>query len=251
MGGGSIKRLRAEFSKRIFTRRERLIEHPEEWGGEPRASEAKQALVPSYNPFLDLSLVHGRFPSMCARFCTNELKVTPIKRYVKSILATGEDCESWVGVRAGESLSRSKLQPQDLFLSNKETGAECWTIRPLLDWKPSDVFAFLKKHEVEPNPLYKMGFARVGCMPCVGSSKADIREIARRFPAELYRIESWEKIMKRASKSGGGTFFHSSDAKEVWDKVEWAKTERGQKGYTHELFDEDLACCKSIYGLCE
>lgn len=96
-----------------------------------------------------------------------------------------------------------------------------------------------------------MGFARVGCMPCVGSSKADLKEIATRFPAEIHRIAAWEEVVRKASKTGTSTFFHSKDVKDVWGMVEWSKTERGQTGYTHELFDEDLACCKSIYGLCE
>lgn len=250
-GGGCIRRLRADFSEKIFLRRDKLLAHPDEWGGEERAAKAKEVMLPSFNPFLDCSIVHGRFPSTCVRFCTQELKVDPIKKYLKTILAQGVDCESWVGVRAGESQKRAKLPSEELFLASKETGAECWTKRPILTWKPSDVFAFLKKHDVEPNPLYKMGFARVGCMPCVGSSKADLKEIATRFPAEIHRIAAWEDVVKKVSKTGTSTFFHSKGAKGVWEMVEWSKTERGQIGYTHELFDEDLACCKSIYGLCE
>jgi 3'-phosphoadenosine 5'-phosphosulfate sulfotransferase (PAPS reductase)/FAD synthetase len=253
LAGTGITRLSADFSDKINKKRESFAAGAAKGWDEKRLYECRQMLRPSYNPFLDLCLWKGRFPSSMARFCTVELKVEPCKKFIGEILASGEDCESIVGVRADESPKRSALPETELFMKNEETGAECWVKRPILHWKASQCFDLMKEFGVEPNPLYKMGMHRVGCLPCIFCNKTELKEIAERFPAELYRIESWENQVTKTSRRGGATFFPAteSNVKTIWQKVEWARTERGAKGYSLDLFEEDLACCKSIYGLCE
>lgn len=206
------------------------------------------ALDPS--PFLQLAALKGRFPSTTARFCTEGLKVKPIKDLISKILATGEDVENWSGVRAEESPKRAKLPEREFFFANESTGAEAWHYRPILKWSAKDCFEIMKRHGVKPNPLYKMGFARVGCFPCINCRKAELRLIAEQFPDYIRRIKVWESIVSDASKRGKSTFFTIENSRDgISDWVEWAKTDRGGKQFMLDL--EETTTCKSVYGLCE
>lgn len=202
------------------------------------------------SPFLQLAALKGRFPSTMARFCTEELKVKPIKGFVSRILETGEDVENWSGVRAEESPKRAKLQEREFFFANESTGAEAWHYRPILKWSVNDCFGIMKRHGVKPNPLYKMGFARVGCFPCINCRKMELRLISEHFPDYIRRIKVWESIVSDASKRDKSTFFPIENSRDgILDWVEWAKTDRGGKQFMLDL--EETTTCKSVYGLCE
>ncbi len=110
---------------------------------------------------------------------------------------------------------------------------------------------------VQPNPLYRSGMDRVGCMPCINSSKADVAEIARRFPEHVERIREWEAIVAAASKRGAASFFPAPNdgrgdrqGRGIVQVVQWAKTSRG--GQQFDLMKSaPAAACASSYGLCE
>lgn len=69
----------------------------------------------------------------------------------------------------------------------------CWIrgeicFNPIIDWLESDIWSFLAGSEV--NPLYKMGFNRVGCIGCPQAGKGRYHEF-RIFPA-------YENLWRRA-----------------------------------------------------
>lgn len=210
---------------------------------------------PTGNPYLDLCIIKGRFPSRKAQFCTDELKKQPINKYINDLVHQRhpEPVESWQGVRADESDSRAKLPECEGF----EQSGELFTIyRPILRWTVEDVFAQHRKHGVEPNPLYKMGMDRVGCMPCINVSKGELLEISKRFPEHIDRIEEWEGVVSDASKRGLSTFIPSPQNRGdglvhgIRDRVDWARTSRGGRNF--DLFaDLPSETCSSRYGLCE
>lgn len=252
--GIEIQTIKADFSKQIQHKRDLVREKWRNEGvSEERITDALSVLVPSGNPFLDLCLVKGRFPSTMARFCTAELKVQIVRNQIyKPILAAGTDIDSWQGIRHDESKSRSCAIERDLAMKDETTGAECWNYRPILDWKAEDCFAIMKKHGIKPNPLYSLGMTRVGCMPCINARKAEIAEISMRFPEEIDRIARWENAVSKASKRGDSTFFPTSqgNGNGIYEIVQWAKTDRG--GRQFGMFDWiDLPACSSQYGLCE
>ena len=163
----------------------------------------------------------------------------------------GRRIESWQGVRAEESPNRAKLPERDEV-------AEGWHVyRPVLKWTWKQVFAQHKKHDVDANPLYKLGMGRVGCMPCINVNKGELYEISRRFPKEIKRIREWEKIVSGACKRGMGTFFVTrapAEPKTIDHFIEWSKTVLG--GTQYDLLraaddEEEPAMCASSYGLCE
>lgn len=242
LSGTGVEILKPDFSEKIAAKRKKLIAQGE--------VERAENLIATGNPFLDLAVLKGRFPSTMARFCTVELKVNVIKNYVSNFLKANEDVDSWVGIRAEESLKRSRLTERELLMADKVTGAEAWHYRPILSWSASDCFSMLKRHGIDPNPLYKLGMARVGCMPCVNSRKDELREIAARFPEVIDRVRSWERAVGLASRLKKGTFFPTSRGHDGIDQVvEWAKTSRGGKQYPLDI--ESSTTCKSVYGLCE
>ena len=256
--GKPIRWVRADFSRQIAAKREYIKAHWLNKGvSAERIERALAALQPTGNPFLDLCLWKGRFPSAKARFCTEELKVLPITEQVMlPLLKTKREVWSWQGVRADESRARSVLTESEPL----DVGVIAY--RPLLRWSVDEVFAMHRKHSIQPNPLYAKGMGRVGCMPCIHCRKDELREIALRFPEELERVREWERMVSEASKRGSSTFFAASnigilDNDETTQEranvhvfAEWSKTSRG--GVQYDLLKQsDPAACSSLYGLCE
>ena len=258
--GITVQRVKADFSKDIERKRQVVQTKWRNDGvDEEFVQRALNALHPTGNPFLDLCIWKGRFPSTMARFCTDFLKVQPINNQVvfPAIKKYGH-VESWHGVRADESLARSKLPERQM----DDTGIEI--VRPILNWTVEDVFAMHRKHNIEPNPLYKQGMGRVGCMPCINCRKEELRQISMRFPEQIERVAEWERIVAEASKRGAASFFtlREKDAVGLNDeefnkkasihgRVEWSNTTRGGNQIDLVNVTEEPAMCHSIYGLCE
>jgi 3'-phosphoadenosine 5'-phosphosulfate sulfotransferase (PAPS reductase)/FAD synthetase len=236
---------------------------------------ALQWLVPTGNPYLDLCIWKGRFPSRRAQFCTEELKVTPINDQVTGpLLRAGHTVISWQGVRAAESVIRASYAPfQRLNLPSALSDApgRLYAYRPLLTWTTEEVFAYADRFGVPRNPLYGFGCGRVGCFPCINASKAELALVDRVFPEQIIRLEGWEDRVSHCSKRGMTTFFNIVNdpvMAEAWgwseragerlelshrthgvrQMIEWAKTDRG--GRQFNLFPIENEVC-STAGVCE
>lgn len=225
--GRGVEVVKADFADRIAKKKAKLIAN-----GEPmRRIEAMEA---TGNPFLDLCIWKGRFPSTKARFCTQELKIFPTINYIKSLMTEGVTVMSWSGERAEESLARSKKPVKEVLL--KTENAIAYTHRPILRWTEQMCFDKLKEHGIEPNPLYAQGFKRVGCFPCVMCRKSEIKRIADLYPDVFELLKEWEALVAQASKCQAGSFFAwEGNRKTIEDHIEWSKTSRGGKQYQLEL----------------
>ena len=254
--GIKIKWVKADFSDRINRHRKYIEEvWPTEGVDPEKVKRASEASVVTGNPYLDMVIWKARFPSSGSQFCTEELKIKPLTEYALSLIDQGWYVESWQGVRAEESARRAGYPEREMLAENLEA------VRPILKWKVKQVFDYHDAKGVEPNPLYKMGMGRVGCMPCINARKKEIAEIALRFPEEIDRIEEWEKHVGNVSKREATTFFITPNCKNedaydlgnVRKKVEWAT------GEVPDLFldvwenDREVRkiSCSSEYGLCE
>lgn len=251
--GIAVARIRADFTRRFAGKLKFILEKwPQQTPPVPQEIIDRASAIlskgPTGNPFLDLCLWKGMFPATRSRFCTQELKVLPmLEQIILPALKEGKCVVSWVGVRRDESKTRAALAFREL----EDAGNEVY--RPILDWTAEKVFAFAAERGVEPNPLYKLGMGRVGCMPCIMVRKAELREIARRFPDEIARIREWEALVSQASKSGISTLFATADNHGVGidSEVRWSRTSYGGKQLEFEYYDDEPAGCSSIYGLCE
>lgn len=140
-----------------------------------------------------LAWVKNRFPSKRAQFCTWYLKLAPQKRWLEeNLVANGLDFVRYAGIRADESQDRAKLperQWDDYY--------DCELVRPVLRWTKKQCFDFCLGRGEQINPLYTLGFSRVGCAPCVNSSKEDVRLWAARAPEMIDKVRAWEKRVGR------------------------------------------------------
>lgn len=267
----TIKVLRRDFTREWWSRRDYVRDvYPEKLVIKDGYSTAEaQAIVqrclavldqgPTGNPYLDLCIIKGRFPSRKAQFCTQFLKTEPLVEYQMNLIDSGEADAvwSWQGVRAEEGESRRHLAGTGACAKFfEEVGGGLYIYRPIVRWKAHDTFEAMAACGVKPNPLYRQGMTRVGCMPCINASKDEIREIAARFPEHLDRIEQWEQAVKMASKRGMASFFPDPNRDAHLNKrgirnvIQWSKTSRGGKQYAL-LHDSEPTACASAYGLCE
>lgn len=255
---GPIETVRADFSRQITGKRKFIAEKWADDGvPQSRIDRALEILHPTGNPFLDLCMWKGRFPSTRRRFCSQELKHEPIRALIEPLIADGETVCSWQGVRADESRSRSKLD----IVEEPETGLI--TYRPLINYTAEQVFDLHRKHGIRWNPLYEQGMGRVGCMPCIHCRKDEMRKIARRWPDEVRRVAEWERLVGTVSKRGLSSFFSSDKTPgphvgrldipmpDIHAVAEWSQTSRGGSQFILPINDEPLEMCSSIYGLCE
>lgn len=191
-----------------------------------------------------LAYVNGRFPSRKAQFCTEHLKLAPQERWLdENLIANGIGYDRYIGVRADESQDRAKL-PEKQWDEYFDT----YLYRPLLKWKKQQCFDFVLEAGEPINPLYTMGFNRVGCAPCINSSKDNVLNWTCRFPEMIDKVRAWENRV-------GRTFFAPCvpglTINWIDEVVAWSKTTHGGKQLALPLVEADKDSCVSKYGLCE
>lgn len=189
----------------------------------------------------------GRVPSARARFCTEQLKVFPMRDYLAGLA----DPVVYVGIRAEESAARARLAERewsDVY--------DAWVERPLLRWTTDEVFHILDRHGIPPNPLYRMGAKRVGCFPCIFVTHGELQRLSRTAPEVWDRIEALEQLSGRSffapgyipdahttgvDPASGKRFPRASDVRRYVLDV---------KKPSLDLWDEAPGCL-SVYNLCE
>ena len=272
---------RADFTEQIARKRAFVAENwPQDGIDSATVERALQFLVPTGNPFLDLCIWKGRFPSRKAQFCTEFLKQNAIEDAVVGPALETRHVVQWLGVRRDESLNRRNA-PMFQRVRRLDKPNNILLFRPIIHWTAGNVFEFAKTKNLRPNPLYLQGFGRVGCFPCINASKAELAKIGGAYPEAVARLTEWEAIVAAASKRGRATFFASdvtpegaalgakikrlkspsarrdASAKANWPTAnrvfDWAKTSRGGKQYNmlDAMESDEGETCTSQYGLCE
>lgn len=193
-----------------------------------------------------LAYIKGTFPRRLKQFCTTFLKLAPSRRWCQENLdAKGILYERYTGVRRDES-ERRKNTP----LVRWDDYFGCVLNSPLATWSKQQCFDFVRAAGEEVNPLYTMGFERVGCAPCVNAKKADIAEWAARFPQMIDKVRGWELANKRTffAPCVPGLAINWIDEVVAWSKTAWG----GQQGLLDFVgVDVESGACVSNYGLCE
>lgn len=151
----------------------------------------------------DQILKNGMFPNPVSRFCTNSLKIQPSKRFYRDLAEEqGKGFQVWYGMRSGESGNRERrykdkintelYAPHDV-LSSYPKYLEKLGVSfklPILDWSFDNIMDYLAGEE---NPLYKKGFDRVGCFPCLASSDTHKE---RAFKFDEFGAKQRETVMR-------------------------------------------------------
>lgn len=149
----------------------------------------------------------GMYPSWRRRWCQDRLKERPLKRYINSLIRRGlrqpehdmaggssqQGCSSPPitvidGIRYDESAARKKRSPLEPHRSGK------WDIEHIVfDWTKDQIFEYIRTHNLPLNPLYAMGYSRVGCWFCPYTPKAE-NALLRKTHPDLYRkAEEWSE----------------------------------------------------------
>lgn len=199
------------------------------------------------------------FPSRLKRFCTEELKVFPLRDYVERHAQDGLVINA-VGIRNEESAARASATEwewSDTF--------DCWVWRPIVRWTEQQVIDIHTRHGLAPNPLYLRGASRVGCWPCIFARKSEIRRL-QETPHRIEEIAAFEDELppapEKVQEDGtvlppmGKTFFHGKITRSgrplpIAEAVAWANTAYGTKDQGvlfHDLGQPD-GCVR--WGLCE
>lgn len=225
-----------------------------------------ESMIGRRSDMIRLVLNRGYMPSRLARFCTHELKMDVMKRYLSEL---DDEPVSATGVRASESAKRSKYPEWEWW-----DKADCEQWRPLIKWSDQDVVDIHKRHGVPPNPLYLRGATRVGCWPCIYAKKSEIRNIADTDSKRIDLMEQLENVVtvmvkeKMAKKGKQSNFTHSGwfwnhkasfdpdtgkpigGAWKIRDVVAWSRTKHGGKQF--EMFappDHEFGCMR--WGVCD
>ncbi|NPA97180.1 MAG: phosphoadenosine phosphosulfate reductase family protein [Crenarchaeota archaeon] len=148
------------------------------------ASELGVELVKLRAPVRDEIIRRGELPSHRCRWCT-ELKVAALERYVRSL---GDRIAVIVGDRDSESRSRS-------WRPSVRDSEGVRYIAPIKPWSTAQIQATLINVGIEPNPLYLLGFYRVGCYVCP-SLRAWELEVIHRNP-RFFRDVLLDDLFKR------------------------------------------------------
>ena len=201
---------------------------------------------------VQLVQIKKRVPSRKARFCTSELKVEPSIEFVANLMAEQNDeATVYQGIRADESDNRRAAGAR--FWADDY---DCWIERPLFTWTAEQVFEMHRKHDIEPNPLYMLGSARVGCFPCILVNHQELRRLSETLP------EVWDRMAELEAAAAGRTFFPPDYIPERFCTRRDPKTGRriptlaDVRAYVTnpnqpEFWDDTPRHCMSVYNLCE
>jgi 3'-phosphoadenosine 5'-phosphosulfate sulfotransferase (PAPS reductase)/FAD synthetase len=180
---------------------------------------------------VELSKRKKMMPNQFMRFCTEELKIKPAVSFYKELKEAGIDFINIVGVRREESERRANTEA---FAISQE-GIK--TLYPIAYWDTQRVFDYHKENGIEVNPLYKKGFKRVGCYPCIYANKHEIMLMEDKYVQRLRELEKevGEIVSNDGFDTKKATFFAPDRDKHLRP--------------TLDMGTEDY--CVNQYGICE
>ncbi|ADI74023.1 phosphoadenosine phosphosulfate reductase [Methanohalobium evestigatum Z-7303] len=126
-------------------------------------------------------------PAKDFRWCCKVCKLAPANTIIDKCSEKGM-CLTVDGKRTYESFSRSAISTieQNPFVPNQ------LNIFPIKDWKAIELWLYIYWQKLEYNPLYDMGFERVGCYLCPAALSAEYQRMKEIHP-EMY--EHWNNFL--------------------------------------------------------
>jgi phosphoadenosine phosphosulfate reductase len=124
--------------------------------------------------FFDIIEVFG-MPSRRFRWCCDVFKFGPLAEYAQENGIQG----FITGLRREESNKRRNYKKID-----RNPLVPYLQINPLLNWTEEDIWNYIKKYNLPPNPLYEH-FDRLGCWCCPFRTERDWNQIEKHFPEKI------------------------------------------------------------------
>ncbi len=149
-----------------------------------------ERFVYNFADFLDVEIIEVKperdfwdmvdefgIPTKDSRWCTQKLKLESLSKFKGTVVD---------GSRKYESLSR---------MTKGSTGrvGQMRSIYPILDWLALDVWLYIHFKNLPYNPLYDMGYERIGCYMCPAMLNAEFHNLKRTHPEMFKR---WYRYLR-------------------------------------------------------
>lgn len=196
-----------------------------------------------------LILDKGMAPTRLARYCCQVLKESNannrvIATGVRKDESTGRKSRNEVEYIAPKKSDAIRVSSDDMLdFDNSDSRRiieHCTlkskiSINPIIDWTHSDIWQYIRANNIKYNPLYDMGYKRVGCVGCpMGGCKHMQKEFAD-FPVYKQNyIKAFDRMVKRRNEIGLKTIW--ANGQEVFDW--WINDKNLIKGQM-SLFEEE------------
>ena len=127
-------------------------------------------------------------PAKDFRWCCKVCKLAPANSIIEEYTKSGHVCLTIDGKRKYESFSRGRIAPSEMnpFIPNQ------LNVFPIRDWRALEVWMYIHWRKLDYNPLYDMGFQRVGCYLCPAALSAEYQRMGEIHP-EMY--EKWNQYL--------------------------------------------------------
>ncbi len=137
---------------------------------EVEAKEAFREALPSFGP-----------PAKDFRWCCKVCKLAPINAVMEECTRGGRRCLTIDGKRKYESFTRARIAPKEEnpFIPGQVS------VFPIRNWRAIEVWLYIYYRKLSYNPLYDLGFERVGCWLCPAELSAEYYRFRELHP-ELY-----------------------------------------------------------------
>lgn len=158
-----------------------------------------------------LQMVERRkmFPSPQYRQCTSDLKRDPINTWIRQSIKNGLISERFVvnctGIRADESVSRSKQKPLSRNRRLSTAGRRVWNWMPIFRATLAEVLEGLRDREIPLHPVYVYAggyLRRFSCRVCIFSTDADLHAIRANDPEAFDLVASLEQRIGYTMRPG-------------------------------------------------
>ncbi|MDK2892654.1 MAG: phosphoadenosine phosphosulfate reductase [Methanohalophilus sp.] len=135
-------------------------------------------------------------PGKDFRWCCKVCKLGPANAVMKKCSHKNQTCLTIDGKRQYESFSRSKTKAAEMnpFVQGQ------LNIFPLRNWRAFEVWLYIYWKKLPYNPLYDMGFERVGCYLCPSSLASEFKTLKETHPDLYFR---WYNYLQEWAKSKG------------------------------------------------
>jgi phosphoadenosine phosphosulfate reductase len=135
-------------------------------------------------------------PAKDFRWCCKICKLAPANAAIEECLAEAPTCITVDGKRRYESFSRANISTSE---KNPFVPGQL-NIFPVKDWKAIEIWLYIYWRKLEYNPLYDLGFERVGCYLCPAALSAEYQRLKVLHP-ELH--SKWESFLMQWAKKNG------------------------------------------------
>lgn len=111
-------------------------------------------------------------------------------------------------------------------------------INPIIDWDDDFLWWYIRKENIEINPLYENSCNRIGCIGCPMSGKNRYKEFARYPKYKEAYIRTFDKMLKHRKECGNKNVMGWKTGKDVFDW--WLEDENIKGQYKMEFSGTEL-----------